>query len=226
MTKKTSKPQFDWPAIEREYRAGQLPVLAIAKRYGLTEAAIRKRAKRDGWARDLSVPVQRTVQRKLIERDAAEVAQERAEAAPNIVESAAERGALVVIGHRQDIRRGREMVLRLLYELEAATLTKDELVQIIEEETAGEKNPQRRNTMLRLVGLPSRAGVIRDLSTAMQRLINLERHAYNLDGKANSPEDNAETVDPDTVKSELKDIFGDDYIDASSEASEQPPSVH
>lgn len=41
----------DWDAIERDFRAGSRAVTAIAAEHGITEGAIRKRAKRDGWVR-------------------------------------------------------------------------------------------------------------------------------------------------------------------------------
>lgn len=42
----------DWVAIEGEYRAGVHSLRAIADKYGITEGAIRKRAKQKGWLRD------------------------------------------------------------------------------------------------------------------------------------------------------------------------------
>jgi len=41
----------DWEAIETAYRAGALSLREIGAQYGVTEGAIRKRAKRDGWVR-------------------------------------------------------------------------------------------------------------------------------------------------------------------------------
>lgn len=41
----------DWDAIERDFRAGSRAVTSIAGEHGITEGAIRKRAKRDGWVR-------------------------------------------------------------------------------------------------------------------------------------------------------------------------------
>lgn len=41
----------DWEAIESAYRAGALSLREIGAQYGVTEGAIRKRAKRDGWVR-------------------------------------------------------------------------------------------------------------------------------------------------------------------------------
>jgi hypothetical protein len=42
----------DWVAVEGVYRAGSESVRAIAERHGVTEAAIRQRAKKYGWTRD------------------------------------------------------------------------------------------------------------------------------------------------------------------------------
>lgn len=43
---------FEWLNIETEYRGTKTPVLQIAKTHGLSEGAIRKRAKKEGWVRD------------------------------------------------------------------------------------------------------------------------------------------------------------------------------
>ena len=47
-----SKPAIDWEAVEREYRAGQLSNRMIAEKHNISDTAIRKRAKRDGWERE------------------------------------------------------------------------------------------------------------------------------------------------------------------------------
>lgn len=39
----------DWEAIKREYCAGQLSIRALAEKYGVSDTAIRKRAKADEW---------------------------------------------------------------------------------------------------------------------------------------------------------------------------------
>ncbi|AHM74346.1 terminase small subunit [Yersinia hibernica] len=39
----------DWEAIKREYCAGQLSIRALAERYGVSDTAVRKRAKADEW---------------------------------------------------------------------------------------------------------------------------------------------------------------------------------
>lgn len=42
----------DWLAIEGLFRANQKSIRAIAEEHGITEGAIRARAKKHGWARD------------------------------------------------------------------------------------------------------------------------------------------------------------------------------
>lgn len=42
----------DWVAIETEYRGTNTPVSQIAKTHGITEGAIRAKAKKQGWVRD------------------------------------------------------------------------------------------------------------------------------------------------------------------------------
>ena len=45
----------DWERIELDYRAGIKTLRQIADENGISHGAINKRAKRDGWERDLSV---------------------------------------------------------------------------------------------------------------------------------------------------------------------------
>lgn len=47
----------DWDRIEVDYRAGMKTLREIADEHNITEGAIRKRAKRDGWERDLAAKV-------------------------------------------------------------------------------------------------------------------------------------------------------------------------
>jgi uncharacterized protein YjcR len=47
----------DWEAIETAYRAGMMSLREIAAQHGISEGAIRKRAKRDDWSRDLAAKV-------------------------------------------------------------------------------------------------------------------------------------------------------------------------
>jgi hypothetical protein len=50
----TEERKIDWPAIEGEYLSGVSSVNSIAERHGISEGAIRKKAKALGWLRDPS----------------------------------------------------------------------------------------------------------------------------------------------------------------------------
>ncbi|MBS9443014.1 terminase small subunit [Photorhabdus heterorhabditis] len=43
----------DWEGIERDYRSGFLSIREIAKQHGISDAAIRKRTKTEGWVRTI-----------------------------------------------------------------------------------------------------------------------------------------------------------------------------
>lgn len=165
----------DWEAIEREYRAGQLSVSEIGRQYGVSHTAINKRAKKEGWKRDLSAKVRQEVSARLVS-DAVSATNAR-----EAVDLAAARGVEIVRQHRRDIARGRDLTLRLLDELDATTTNVGELEEMISEETADDQSPKRRDAMMKAVSLPSRAGVIKDLSTAAKAWVALERQAFGLD---------------------------------------------
>ncbi len=50
----------DWEAIESAYRAGVLSLRDIGDKYGVTEGAIRKRAKKFGWVRKAGTQVRKS----------------------------------------------------------------------------------------------------------------------------------------------------------------------
>ena len=82
----TERKILDWEVIEREYRAGQLSVREIAETHGVSHPAILKRAKHDGWERNLSDAVREKVTTRLVTdgvtgksaRETVELAAERA----------------------------------------------------------------------------------------------------------------------------------------------------
>ena len=47
--------QTDWEALEAEYRAGAASIRELARKYDVSDTAIRKKAKADNWERDLKI---------------------------------------------------------------------------------------------------------------------------------------------------------------------------
>lgn len=54
----------DWESIESAYRAEVLVLRDIGEQYGVTEGAIRKRAKKFGWVRKAGTQVRKPVRKK------------------------------------------------------------------------------------------------------------------------------------------------------------------
>lgn len=178
--------QPDWEAIERAYRAGALSIRTIADRNGISDTAIRKKAKASGWVRDLSEQVRKEVRNKLVRGEVRDGHCANPERDAEIVEEAAEEGATVVRSHRRDIRKASNLANLLMDDLLMTIQQRESIEDAIEEETRDDSNGMRRANMLGAVSLPSNAKTLFQLSSAMKNLQVLERQAFNLDDKEQS----------------------------------------
>lgn len=189
----------DWESIEREYRAGKISINAIAAQYGVTEGAIRKRAKKHGWTRDLEAKVDSAILGYLIpvigtqDGTNREQEQARADAASakdeEFVDYAARRMVDVVLTHRRRIARASELSERMMQELEEQTTGKNTFEMMIEAafatpEGAGPEQAiaaaQLRASLKAHLRLESRAKTLTNLASALTSLTKLERQAYGL----------------------------------------------
>lgn len=195
---------IDWEAVERDYRLGQLSLRALAEKHGCTAAAISKKAKEKGWVQDATQEVRERTRAALItsgsqaEGEVNSVNESVNKPTQVDIEVAVQTNLAVITRHRKDIAKGHGLVAMLMLQLEDAATHRDEIEDAIIEDTAGDLNTQRRNRMLKAISIPSHAGVLRDLSTAMKNLIPLERQAYNLD----------ETNSEETYEERLKRLMG------------------
>ncbi|WP_447867249.1 hypothetical protein [Rahnella bonaserana] len=181
-----SRKETDWESIERDYRAGLLSVREIAAENGVSHVAIGKRAKRDGWERDLSAKIKAKAEALVTSRGVTtEVTVETQKTERQIIEANAEVIANVRLSHRKDITRSRNVVLKLLDELESQTDNRDlfdELGEIMR--TEDDKGQDKRNDLyMKVISLPSRTKTMKDLSDSLKTLVGLERQAYGLDGE-------------------------------------------
>ncbi len=180
--------QPDWEAIERAYRAGSLSIRTIAERQGVSDTAIRKKAKALGWARDLSDQVRKEVRSKLVRGEVRNDQGANCELDAEIIEEAAEEGARVVRSHRRDIRKATNLANLLMDDLLSTIQRREEIEEDIEAETSEDNSGMRRASMLAAVSLPSNSKTLFQLSSAMKNLQVLERQAYSLDEKEKTDE--------------------------------------
>jgi len=151
----TVSKDIDWTTIERDYRTGLLSLREIAEPHGISETAVRKRAKRDNWDRDLEARIQARADalvRKAEVRDQvrnANLASDR-----EIIEANAERIAAVRSEHRKDIQNLRGIAERLISELHQA-------------EQDGTLYEQVRT--------------LKALTETVESIVKMEREAYGID---------------------------------------------
>jgi hypothetical protein len=201
-TQEKAKPKKpDWEVIERQYRANILSLRAIAAQFGISDTAIRKRAKAEGWQRDLADRVRKVAKEKLVRTDGSQSGSQsgsqqtsKSVSEKEITENAAELIVAVVRDHRSTLGSGRKIVSTLIAELQEASDNRAEIEESIEEETKGNENSKRRNSMLRAVSLPVRAGVMLNLSAAMKNVIAMERIAFSMDEQSGDGEASLEEL--------------------------------
>ena len=185
ITPKQEKKSTDWERIEADYRAGLLSVREIAAAQGVSHVAIAKRAKRDGWVRDLGAKIKAKAEALVTSRTVtSEVTAERAVTDRAIIEANAEVIANVRLAHRKDIGRARSLAMNLLAELEAQTGNLDLLGELGELLGGDEDGNGISDKMLALyhavTSLPGRTKTMKDLGDTLHKLISLEREAYDI----------------------------------------------
>ena len=173
----------DWEAIESAYRAGLLSLREIASQHGISEGAIRKRAKRDKWSRDLSAKVKERsddLVRKAEVRK--KVRSETTLSERGLIEATAEVIANVSMEHRGDIRRAREITNMLFDELAAECADVEALEKLGElMHCPDDKGRDKLNELYHsIISMPERVKSAKALSEALKNLIGLERQAYDI----------------------------------------------
>ena len=184
-----SKP--DWEAIETAYRAGVMSLREIASQHGISEGAIRKRAKRDDWSRDLNAKIQQKADDLVRKQEVRkQVRNESTLTERVLIEATAEVIATVRMEHRGDIRRARELTNTLFDELGAQCADVSALEQLGDIMfDPDDKGRDRLNEIYqKVISLPSRVKSMKDLSDSLKTLIGLEREAYSIENKAETQE--------------------------------------
>lgn len=181
MTEKTAP---DWERIEQQYRAGVLSVREIAAAGGVSHTAINKRAKANGWDRNLKAKIQAKADALVSKAEVStEVSKETLATERGIVEANAQVIANVRISHRTDIGRYRKLANSLLEELEGMTDNRELFDQVGELLRSDDDNGQDKLNDLyqKVISLPSRTKTLKDLGDTLKVLIGLERQAYSID---------------------------------------------
>ncbi len=191
--------QPNWEKIELDYRAGIKSLRQIASEQSLSDTAIRKRAKKDEWTRDLSKKIQSKAE-ELVRREAVrtEVRSERAATERQVVEANALDLANVRLSQRTNISRSTKILMSLFDELElqVGQENADLLVQLGElMYEPDERGQDKRNDLyMKVISLSGRAATMKSLAETLKTVVALERQAFGLDDKDNAPVDALTTL--------------------------------
>lgn len=164
-----SKRQIDWERIELDYRAGVMSIREIASKHGITDTAIRKKAKAQDWVRDVSAKIQAKADKLVrIQEVRTEVrnSKEYKQTEKQIIDANAAAIADIRLSHRKDFVRFKTTIESLQNELDALNAIKDPYNLVI------------------------RTKVLKDLTDTHAKIVALERQAYNMDKEM------AQTKDP------------------------------
>lgn len=181
----------DWEAIETAYRAGVMSLREIASQHGISEGAIRKRAKRDDWSRDLNAKIQQKADDLVRKQEVRRAVRNESTLTERVlIEATAEVIATVRMEHRGDIRRARELTNTLFDELGAQCADVSALEQLGDIMfDPDDKGRDRLNEIYqKVISLPSRVKSMKDLSDSLKTLVGLEREAYSIENKAETKE--------------------------------------
>lgn len=112
---------IDWEQVERLYIAGQLTIRQIADECNINAASLTRKAKKEGWQRDLSAEIEARTKAKiaaidvaeLVEQSARESAHKSAQTIKSAIESASDVAAGVELRHRAGLRLDAERADRV-----------------------------------------------------------------------------------------------------------------
>lgn len=184
----------DWERIERDYRAGVKTLRQIGDENGISHAAINKRAKKEGWSRDLSAKIAAKAE-ELVTKNAVTTAvtNDSRVSEREVIDANAQAIVSVRLAHRRDIQRSRRITMSLLEELEQQTGA--DAVALLEQlgdlmRREDDKGQDKLNDLYhKIISLPGRAKTMKDLGESLRVLVALERQAFGMDDKDGAPAD-------------------------------------
>ena len=188
------KVQPDWVRIELDYRAGIKTLRQIADEHGISHVAVAKRAKRDGWTRDLAGKIQakadELVNKSLV---TSSVTAQTKIAEKAVIDANAQAVADIRLAHRSDIRRARNLTNSLLAELEAQTdpstlAMLHELGELLRREDDN-GNDRRNDLYVKVISLSERSKTMKTLADSLRVMVDMERTAFGMDKEVEKQED-------------------------------------
>jgi hypothetical protein len=179
--------KVEWDLIEPDWRAGVLSKEQLAKKYGVSRAAMEKHFGKKGIARDLKGKIRAKTSALLAEEalaatDAPVSGSGKTATEQDIVDANATVQKTLVLTHREDIKRARQLCLTMLGELEAQSdrnLMRRLIEALIDDSPEGKDT--RAEIASKVISLGTRVSSMNSLAQTLRTLVQLERQAFGLD---------------------------------------------
>ena len=204
MTSKPARKAVDWELIERDFRAGIKTLRKIAEEHGITHGAINKRAKLEGWDRDLQAKIKAKVEAKVSKAAVSNlVSKDQLVTEREIVEANANAISAADLTNRSDVLLALDTSRLQLQEL--AELGKPEFRQMLLDvgevmdqsytTRTGAEIKDKQNELYRyIISLAGRVKMAKDVAGALGVYIPMQRKILKLDADADKAQTEVDKI--------------------------------
>lgn len=190
----------DWELIERHYRAGIKTLRQIGQEYGVSHTAVKQRAMKFGWTRDLTEKIQQEAQTlvtaKVVSKALSNsLSKDRLLSDAQTIQAYSEVVASVEMTQRSDIELALNISRSQMLELTALSNPDfaDDLSRLAElmdqggEDDSGKARTDKLNELYRyVISLPGRVKMAKEIAGAHGVYIPVQRKVFKLDGDERS----------------------------------------
>lgn len=200
------KKNVDWAALELAYRTGR-SFRTLAREFSVSSTRIAQVAEQENWVRDLSAIIAEKSRAKLNAANLNRNLNGKRVSERAVVEATVQVQTEIVLAHRRDIQRGRQLVVKLFGHLE-----QEMSARLTEAPPAAAAGADEGSLCGKPVPLATQATTIKALGDALKTLIALERQAFNVDDgqpkrDAVGPTNTAESADSRAGFEDLRAAF-------------------
>lgn len=185
----SEKKIIDWETLSVHYRAGIRSLKDMGLQFGVSDAAIIKKARKEGWTRDLKGKIKAKADKLVsVAMVSAEVSAQTKVTEKLTIEVEAQVRSRIILSHRQDIPAARKLVSKLFKELELTTDSIELLHELGEiMRMPNESGQDKRNDLYnKVISLSGRSTTLKSLVDSLKVMIALEREAFGLDDDGKS----------------------------------------
>lgn len=185
----SEKKIIDWETLSVHYRAGIRSLKDMGLQFGVSDAAIIKKARKEGWTRDLKGKIKAKADKLVsVAMVSAEVSAQTKVTEKLTIEVEAQVRSRIILSHRQDIPAARKLVSKLFKELELTTDSIELLSELGEiMRMPNESGQDKRNDLYnKVISLSGRSTTLKSLVDSLKVMIALEREAFGLDDDGKS----------------------------------------